>query len=442
MMLVLLDYLIKSLRKIQKEDVSMRCIQVLFAALVFILICLVAGAHARENNTQFSNTLPPLYSFREVVLNGSYYSIGTFLKIKNAYDLKSRSSKFKSSVLLVKKKNKSYYRVIVGPISNKNKQKIRGSLIKSKFADVWLIKVKGLSKVVFKKTEANHLTKIKVKPKIKRKPNISLGLKTDKVLLEKISDISESYFGITLKDCKVCPEQVILPAGIFMMGEANGGISDDAKVIGVTIPKPFSISRFEITFSLWDACLADGGCLGYRPPDEGWGRGARPVVNVNRADILSYTSWLSKKTSRLYRLPSEAEWEYAARAGTATKYWWGDSVGVNRAVCQDCGSIYDGEKTARVGSFAKNKFGIFDTAGNVWEWVEDCYNKNAYQSYRFYPKPFFIPKISNKNDDCRRVLRGGGSNVASVGVTSSFRFISGSQVRSKFYGFRLVREID
>ena len=275
----------------------MRCIQVLFAALVFTLVCLVVGAHARENNTQFSRTLPPLYSFREVELKGSYYSIGTFLKIKNAYDLKSRSSKFKSLVLLVKKKNKSYYRVIVGPISNKNKQKIRGSLIKSKFADVWLIKVKGLSKVVFKKTEANHLTKIKVKPKIKRKPNISLGLNTDKVLLKKTSDISESYLGNTLKDCKACPEQVILPAGTFMMGEANGGISDDAKVIGVTIPKSFSISRFEITFSLWDACLADGGCLGYRPPDEGWGRGARPVVNVNRADILSYTKWLSKKTS-------------------------------------------------------------------------------------------------------------------------------------------------
>jgi formylglycine-generating enzyme required for sulfatase activity len=420
----------------------MRCIQVLFSALVFTLVCLVVGAHARENKTQFSSTLPPLYFFREVVLNGSYYSIGTFLKIKNAYDLKSRSSKFKPLVLLVRKKNKSYYRVIVGPITNKNKQRIRGSLIKSNFADVWLIRANGSSKVVFKKTEANQLKAIKLKPKIKKKTNISLGLKTDKVALEKTSDISESYFGDSLKDCKVCPEQVILPAGRFVMGEANGGISEDANAIGVTIPKPFSISRFEITFALWDACLADGGCSGYRPPDEGWGRGTRPVVNVNRADILSYTSWLSKKTSRLYRLPSEAEWEYAARAGTTTEYWWGDSVGINKAVCQDCGSIYDGEKTAQVGSFGKNKFGIFDTSGNVWEWVEDCYNKTAYQSYRMYPKPFYRSKISHKNDDCRRVLRGGGSNVASQGVMSSFRFISMPQVRSKFYGFRLVREID
>jgi formylglycine-generating enzyme required for sulfatase activity len=303
-----------------------------------------------------------------------------------------------------------------------------------------MIRVNGPTEIVFNKTDHRHKKKYKVKPKTKTKTGISSSLRSDNAVLN--NNKLGFHPGSTFSDCKMCPEQVILPAGRFIMGEANGGMSEDAHAIGVTIPRPFSISRFEITFELWDACLADGGCLGYRPSDEDWGRGKRPVININRADILVYIDWLVKKTGKSYRLPSEAEWEFAARAGTTTEYWWGDKLGVNQAVCQDCGSIYDGEKTARVGSFPENKFGLFDTLGNVWEWVEDCYSGDAYRSPNMYPKPFYISENSQINNNCSRVLRGGGLDVMSVGIKSSFRFLSKPRIRSKFVGFRVVREIE
>jgi len=415
--------------------------QGLFLTLLFIFIFSAANAYAREDKTKISSILPKLYSHKNVALDGSYYSIGTFREIKNAYELKVRHLKFKPLILLVKKKNNVFYRVIVGPITNKNKKKVKMSLIGSRVNDLWLIKINGLGNIVYKKIDYSNSKKLKVKSKPQPTIKIISGLKTDGAGLKK-RDILEYNPGKTFSDCKMCPMQVVIPAGDFIMGESNGGISEDAYAINVTIPKSFSISRFEITFALWDACLANGGCSGYRPPDEGWGRATRPVINVNRDDLLSYINWLTKKTGKLYRLPSEAEWEYSARAGTATAYWWGRESGINKAVCQDCGSIYDGEKTARVGSFSMNKFGLFDTSGNVWEWVEDCYSKDSYQSHREYPKPFYIVKNFQKYESCSRVLRGGGWDVASIGIKSSFRFASMPSVRSKFYGFRVVREIN
>ena len=124
----------------------------------------------------------------------------------------------------------------------------------------------------------------------------------------------------TFSDCTGCPEMVSLPAGEFMMGSPTSEMYRGAETLHpVTIPA-FALSKYEITFDEWDACVADGGCGDYRPEDNGWGRGKNPVINVSWADATAYAEWLSRKTGKQYRLPSEAEWEYAARAGTTTSF--------------------------------------------------------------------------------------------------------------------------
>jgi formylglycine-generating enzyme required for sulfatase activity len=136
------------------------------------------------------------------------------------------------------------------------------------------------------------------------------------------------------------------------------------------------VGRYDVTFDEWDACVADGGCSGYKPDDHGWGRGRRPVINVTWNDAQQYVLWLSKKTGKHYRLLSESEFEYVARAGTTTDYWWGDKEGDGNANCWGCGSRWEHKSTAPVGSFKPNAFGVYDTAGNVTEWVEDRWNSN------------------------------------------------------------------
>ena len=154
----------------------------------------------------------------------------------------------------------------------------------------------------------------------------------------------------TFKDCDTCPEMVVVPAGEFMMG-SNDGQADEKPVHKVTIAKPFAVGKFEVTFAEWDACVAAGGCK-HKPDDEGWGRGKRPVINVSWDDITKeYLPWLSRKTGKTYRLLTEAEWEYAARAGSRAKYAWGDEIGKNSANCDGCGSHWDNKQTAPVGSF-------------------------------------------------------------------------------------------
>jgi formylglycine-generating enzyme required for sulfatase activity len=116
-----------------------------------------------------------------------------------------------------------------------------------------------------------------------------------------------------------------------------------------------------VTFDDWDACVADGGCNGYKPSDQGWGRGRRPVINVSWDDAKAYVAWLSTKTSKPYRLLREAEYEYATRAGTLTAYPWDNDIGKNNANCERCGSQWDNKQPASVGSFAANRFGLYDT---------------------------------------------------------------------------------
>jgi formylglycine-generating enzyme required for sulfatase activity len=184
-------------------------------------------------------------------------------------------------------------------------------------------------------------------------------------------------------ECTDCPEMVVVPAGSFTMGSPSsekGRVEDEGPTHIVTIATPFAVSKFEVTFDEWDACVADGGCS-LAPPDEGWGRGRRPIINVNWDDAHAYVSWLRKITGKPYRLLTEAEYEYAARGGRQpeTAYPWGNDVEVNgtaMANCDGCGSEWNGKQTAPVGSFVANGFGLYDMVGNVWEWVEDCWHEN------------------------------------------------------------------
>ena len=156
--------------------------------------------------------------------------------------------------------------------------------------------------------------------------------------------------GKKFRDCPECPELVVVPSGSYMMGSTSGR-SNEEPVHRVTIERPFAVGVKEVTFGEWDACVSDRGCGGYRPGDRGWGRGRRPVMNVSWEDAQGYVRWLSRKTGEEYRLLSESEWEYVARAGTGTgtRYWWGDDVGWNRANCAGCGGRWDGRQTAPVG---------------------------------------------------------------------------------------------
>ena len=171
---------------------------------------------------------------------------------------------------------------------------------------------------------------------------------------------------------------------------------------------------------------------GYRPDDEGWGRDNRPVINVSWEDAQSYVKWLSEQTGHAYRLPTEAEWEYAARAGTTTAYSWGNDVGRNLANCDGCGSQWDEDRTAPVGSFPPNAFGLHDMHGNVREWVEDCWNA----SYSGAP----TDGSAWRSGDCgNRVFRSGDWLWFSGSLRSADRDSNAPGYRSNGNGFRVAR---
>ena len=243
--------------------------------------------------------------------------------------------------------------------------------------------------------------------------------------------------GTTFRDCPECPEMVVVPEGSFMMGSPSGeeGRDDDeGPVHRVTFERPFAVGVYEVTFAEWDACVSDGGCGGHRPDDEGWGRGNRPVMNVSWDDAQAYVRWLSGKTGAAYRLLSEAEWEYVARAGTRTRYWWGDRIGRNRANCDGCGSRWDGERTSPVGAFSPNAFGLHDVHGNVWEWAEDCWN----DSYHGAPSD----GSAWESGQCgRRVLRGGSWLSGPRNLRSALRVRSSTGNRNNGSGFRVARTL-
>ena len=242
--------------------------------------------------------------------------------------------------------------------------------------------------------------------------------------------------GDKFRDCPECPEMVVVPSGSFMMGspESESGRYDaEGPVHRVTIARPFAVGVYEVTFDEWDACVSDRGCGGYRPDDRNWGRGNHPVFDVSWNDAKAYVRWLSGKTGQEYRLLSEAEWEYAARAGTRTKYWWGDSIGRGRANCNtDCGDSYGG--AAPVGSFSANPYGLYDVHGNVWELTEDCWN----DSYRGAPSD----GSAWESGECGwRVLRGGSWYDGPWDLRSALRGRLDTSVRIYDAGFRVARTL-
>jgi formylglycine-generating enzyme required for sulfatase activity len=235
--------------------------------------------------------------------------------------------------------------------------------------------------------------------------------------------------GDTFRDCAECGELVVIPAGTFTMGS---GALYESPMHKITIAKPFAIGRFEVTFDEWDRCVTDKGCK-FKPDDRGLGRGNRPVDNVSWVDVKEFLGWLSSKSGKIYRLPSEAEWEYVARGGTTTSYWWGRDVGQGQANCKECGSA-SALGPMPVGSFKPNPFGVFDTAGNAAEWVEDCWN----DSYRGAPQDGSAWTTGQCN---WRVLRGGAYDSPAKLVASSSRFRYDNDVRYPANGFRVLREL-
>jgi formylglycine-generating enzyme required for sulfatase activity len=201
----------------------------------------------------------------------------------------------------------------------------------------------------------------------------------------------------------------------------------------VTIAKPFAVSRFPVTFADWDACVSVGECP--QVTDSGFGRGTRPVINVSWDDAQQYSAWFAKMTGRPYRLLSEAEWEYAARAGSTTAYFWGDEIGVGNANCSGCGGRWDTKGTSPVGSFKPNAFGLYDMAGNVYQWVQDC-------PYRLSDGGPTDGSAWTIGDYCSwRVVRGGSWAQDPQEARSASRVLSTTDYRVNGYGFRLGRTL-
>jgi formylglycine-generating enzyme required for sulfatase activity len=232
------------------------------------------------------------------------------------------------------------------------------------------------------------------------------------------------------------PEMVAIPAGKFTMGcdgkrdDVEGGCSDDEKPTHKVTVSAFQMGKYEVTFDEWDACEKANACP--HAEDEGWGRGKRPVINVSWDDITQqYIPWLNKETGKQYRLPSEAEWEYAARGGTDGAYPWGNAIGKGNANCGggDCGDKF--EYTAPVGSFAANGYGLQDMNGNVWEWVLDVWHDN----YKGAPVDGSAWESGGSAD---RVLRGGSWGDIALYVRSAHRGYNAPDNRFGSRGFRLA----
>lgn len=249
------------------------------------------------------------------------------------------------------------------------------------------------------------------------------------------------------RDAKGLPDMVVIQPGTFMLGSPNAEEKRDRNEgpqVPVTINYSFEIGRHEVTFDDWKACVDGGGCKGYNPDDNGWGRGKRPVTNVSYNDVQSYIAWLNETTGLAYRLPSEAEWEYVARAGTSLPFSTQSGHGISYREANFNGEFPYGpgaekgkylRKTVPVGSYAPNPFGVHDIHGNVYEWVSDCY---------------VAGHVGNPGDgrprqdgDCKaRIIRGGSWVTHGYQMRAAKRLRYTMDYRYDDFGFRLARTLN
>jgi formylglycine-generating enzyme required for sulfatase activity len=258
------------------------------------------------------------------------------------------------------------------------------------------------------------------------------------------------------RDCPHGPLVVEIPPGRFLMGSPEGEEpaarhptrpawteSQDRPQVEVEIARPFAIGKFEVTYAEWDACVRDGGCS-YRPKSWRWRRGDLPVSFVSRPDALEYLAWLSETTGERYRLPTEAEWEYAARAGTTTARPWGDEIGVGMAVCDGCGSRWDRRTLVPVGTFPPNRWGLHEVLGNAQEWTADCWSPDNTDAPRDGSARRGVPSSWQDGECVKPTRRGGSYSTYTWAIRSAQRshWRPGPwSDRERGYGFRAVREI-
>lgn len=238
--------------------------------------------------------------------------------------------------------------------------------------------------------------------------------------------------GSVFRDCEGCPEMIVVPAGRFVMG-ADDQRDTFGPAHDVAVPAPFAIAKTEITFDQYEVCVQAGGCAGEKS-DHGWGRGSQPVINVSWDDAVAYAAWLTQTTGYIYRLPTEVEWEYAARGGTVTRYPWGEAVGVAHANCRGCGTQWSGRGAAPVAQFPPNPYGLYDMHGNVSEWVSDCWREQHGMTKPAEPQ-------ANGEACAARVTRGGDWYYIPLLSSSAARKSNAPNLWSYTIGFRVLREL-
>ncbi|SAK67473.1 serine/threonine kinase [Caballeronia temeraria] len=241
--------------------------------------------------------------------------------------------------------------------------------------------------------------------------------------------------GNEIKDCPACPALIPLAAGSFTMGSNNDDPAEKPPH-RVSVGRAFAIGKYEVTVEQWNACADAGACTRIAPEGESAPPpGNAPMRNVSWDDAQVYVKWLSKVGGKAYRLPTEAEWEYAARGGTQSTYWWGDQMKKGTADCKDCGDPYKPDAPTPVGSFAANPYGLYDMNGSVWEWVADCWH-SSYKNAPVDGRAWDDPSCSV------RVIRGGSWREGEGYMQSATRFKYSSSVRQSQNGFRVARDME